>query len=183
MTNIAILVFLPDQIKAESLWYWYCRRLRYVAHYYAPHACGAPRKRCCARARFTQLRAWAAPMSGVRDARCASLLVCAWLQSPRAPLALAHCYSPAFRLVFLLSHFCTILCRFWPAFASLLLCAFAPLLCSLVSRLSALLFAVFCSSALVSVLHSSLLCSSRLWSASSLHCIRSSSKTPTIWLK
>ena len=50
----------------------------------APHACKAPRKRCCARARASLNWARAAPVSGVRDARCASLLVCAWLQSPRA---------------------------------------------------------------------------------------------------
>ena len=56
---------------------------------YASHACGEPCKRRCARERFTQLCAWAAPVSGVRDARCASLLVCSWLQSPRAPHALA----------------------------------------------------------------------------------------------
>ena len=89
---------------------------------YTPHACGALRKRRCARARFTQLRALAAPVGGVRDARCASLLVCAWLQSPRTPVAIAlpiqERFSPAFRLAFLFLLFRTKLCRFWP----LLLC-------------------------------------------------------------
>ena len=72
--------------------------------------------------------------------RCASLLVYAWLRSPRAPRALAliiqERFSPAFRLVFLLSAF-TRNCRF----SLLRLCASAPLFCS---RLSALLF-WFCS--------------------------------------
>ena len=94
----------------------------------------------------------AARMSGGRDARCASLLVCAWLQSPRAQRTLAlpikERFSPAFRLVFhFLSH-CTTLpvLGFVPLrlCASSLLCAFAPLL-------------------------SSLLCSSGFVSASALH--------------
>ena len=88
-------------------------------------------------------------VSGViRYARCASLLVCAWLQSPRAPHAIAlpiqERFSPAFRLVFLFLH--TKLCWFWP----LRLCCSAPLRLVFVLRfcasapLSALLFYLLC---------------------------------------
>ena len=56
---------------------------------YALRGCGAPRKRCCARTRSLCKCARAARMICVRDARCASLLVCAWLQSPRAQRTLA----------------------------------------------------------------------------------------------
>ena len=42
----------------------------------ALHACGAPRERCCSRARLMQPRALAAPVSDVRVARCAPLLGC-----------------------------------------------------------------------------------------------------------
>ena len=50
---------------------------------YALHACGAPRKRLCARAHLMQLHAWAARVCGVRGARCAPLAACAWRSSPR----------------------------------------------------------------------------------------------------
>ena len=49
---------------------------------YALHACGAPRKRRCARARLMEQRA-----SGVRGVRYAPLAACAWRSSPRtAPI-------------------------------------------------------------------------------------------------
>ena len=52
-----------------------------MTHVYAPRDCSAPRKRHCSRTRLMQPRAWAAPVSGVRGARCAP---CAWWLSPRA---------------------------------------------------------------------------------------------------
>ena len=49
---------------------------------HAKRACSAPRKPRCSRARLMQPRAWAAPVSGIRGARCAPFAACAWRQSP-----------------------------------------------------------------------------------------------------
>ena len=59
-----------------------------------PHACNALRKVLFTRARFMKSRARrasAAPVGGVRGARCASLASCAWWRSPRPP---GCCCSP-----------------------------------------------------------------------------------------
>ena len=123
-----------------------CRRLRYVVH--APHVCGAPRKRRCARTRFTQLCAWAASVIGVRGARCAPFAAWAWQSSPRA---LTRSYIGA-RLpassysLFLLSLHETLSVL---GFVFLWLCGFVllrlcPSLCF--ALLSALLFSELCSS-------------------------------------
>ena len=122
-----------------------CKRPSLRGALCAPRACVAPRERQFARARLMQPRAWAAPMSGVRDTRCASLLVRAWLQLPRCP--------PAFRLVFssfslpeTLPVLASAPLQLLRLCASSRLCAFAPLLwtslCS--SLLSALLFFLLC---------------------------------------
>ena len=80
-----------------------------MAQSHAPRVWEFPRKRRCARTRFTQMCAWVAPVKGVRGVRCASLLVCSWLQSPREPhgvtLYRSKRFSAAFRLVFLHSFF------------------------------------------------------------------------------
>ena len=103
-------------------------------------------------------------MSDVRDVRCASLLMCAWLRSPRAPRALAlpikERFPPAFRRVFLFHSLRSKLCRFLAlclcAFESLRLLHFSLRCSSLCSALSsALLFSEFCYSGLVSASHSS----------------------------
>ena len=55
----------------------------------SPRACVAPRERHCARASYTAARVSRFSERRYTQTRCASLLVCAWLQSPRAPRALA----------------------------------------------------------------------------------------------
>ena len=95
------------------------------------------------------------------------LMVCAWIQSPRAPHApyIGALLTSVPASVSLSSRYRTKLCRFSP----LCLCTSAPLrLCS--ALLSVLLWVQHCSrlsSALVSVLLFSL-----LWSSRSLLCIR-----------
>ena len=117
---------------------------------YALRPWGAPRKRCCARARLMQVRAWAARASGVRGAICAPSVACAWRSLPRA---LTRSYVgarlPASSYLFFFLAHCTKLCRIFSASVS----AFAS------------------ASAFDSALHSTLLCirlCTALISASSL---------------
>ena len=153
---------------------------------YAPHAFGAPRKRRCARTRFTQLRAWAAPVSNVRGARCASLVACAWQSSPRA-----HTRSnigarfPASSYWFFILSFRTELCQFLVS-APLILCISAPL--RLCSALVSLRCSSFCSS-LCAALRCALLFLSRLRSAllsvvlfTSLVCFVSALNSLVVWV-
>ena len=82
-------------------------------------ACSAPRKPRCSQVRLMQPRAWAAPVSGVRGARCAPFAACTWRQSPRAlccccalPLLFVWArFSSKFRLAHFHVHR-TELCRF-----------------------------------------------------------------------
>ena len=87
-------------------------------------------------------------MSGVRDSRCASLLVCAWLQSPRAPALLHSLYTVVALLASVPASFFHFLSLHETAGFGLR--AFASL--SLASALR------LCVSALLSALQFSLLC-------------------------
>ena len=93
---------------------------------YSPHACAVPRKRRCERARFTQLRAWAAPVSGVRGARCACA---ACSHCVRVAIVTTRTYALLYRSAppseFLLAFHRTILCRFFSTSATAFASAFA----------------------------------------------------------
>ena len=117
---------------------------------YAPHACGAPRNRRCARTRFTQLRALTAPVSGVRGAICTPLARVAIVTTRTYALLYRSAPTSEFLLAFpsFFSHETLPVLGFVP----LRLCGFVPLrLCS--ALLSALLFSELCSSGSVSAIH------------------------------
>lgn len=131
-----------------------CNRLHYVAHSLFAARLRCAGKRCCARARFLCKCARAARISKVIDARCTSLLTCAW---QRVTTRITH--SCAFYIGALivtvpasvsLSTYSTKLCRL----LILRLYAFAPL--RLITALRICAYAIF--SAFLSVLHVLLRC-------------------------